>query len=95
MTKRIVSPGGVENLGQAFVRGKLNRGKWNSHGQGRGVRDIKGAEAFIAVDRTSTIGNRFIGRAVHLHALFDDYRKSVKMISVINIMVKPTIERVH
>jgi len=79
MAKRIVSPGGVENLGQAFVRRKLNRGKRNSHGQGRGVRDIKGAKAFVAVDRTSTIGNGLMGGAMHLHALFDDYCKSVKL----------------
>lgn len=50
----------------------MEGGEGDGHGEGGGVGDVEGAEAFVAEDVAGAFADGAVGGAVDLHALFDD-----------------------
>ena len=68
----VVGFGGVHYFGEGLVGHELEGGEGDGHGEGGGVGDVEGGDAFIPEDLTGAGGDGRIGAAVDLHALFDD-----------------------
>lgn len=69
--ERVVVLPRVHDLGQRLVGDELRRCEGDRHAQRRGIRDVKGLQAFCAVHRPGTLPDGFVNRAMNLHALLD------------------------
>ncbi len=63
---------GVEDTLDLFVYGELDSVERDRYCEGSGIRDVKGSEAFVAVDDPGTGEDRTKLGLVDLHTLFDD-----------------------
>jgi hypothetical protein len=72
VSQRVVAVAAVHEFCNGFVSCELEGGKGDGHGEGGGVRDVKGAEALVAEDGACALGEGCVDTSVYLHALLDD-----------------------